>query len=364
MNLKEKLLAIYTQSLTNNSFLPSSIDKELKVVCNHIESQKAVYTVLITLAIYKSIHPQQDIRNHQDNMIGGFSGRSNDTKYITPTLKALKLTSMGESGWLTRSLEQPYPYDFNYKGRVGSKDVKQSFLKIVDYIQNNPTKCEDVVRYLLVESIKIRAKNQVSISPIQDPDKISIEKIINSLESFFNQNYDISGGSKLPVLSFYAVYSILTKELKRYDGCTLCTLGSHTSSDRTAKTSGDIEVTIGDDLLESLEIKFNHIVDSHMINRAIEKIHKFNPKRYYVLSTYDIKSEDINEISKKIEGLKKNHGCQLIINGLIPTLKYYLRLINDIEEFINVFTNLVLNDSELKIVHKNKWKEIYENNFK
>lgn len=296
-------------------------------------------------------------------MIGGFSGRSNDTKYITPTLKALKLTSMSESGWLTRSLEQPYPYDFNYNGRVGSEEVKKSFLKIVDYIQNNSTKCEDVVRFLLVESIKIRTNNQVSISPIQDPDKISIEGIINSLESFFNENYHISGGSKLPVLSFYAIYTILTKELKRYDGCTLNTLGSHTSSDRTAKTSADIEVTIGDDLLESLEIKFNHVIDSHMINRAIEKIHKFNPKRYYVLSTYAIKSEDINEISEKIEDLKANHGCQLIINGLIPTLKYYLRLINDIEEFINVFTNLVVNDSELKIVHKDKWKEIYENNF-
>ena len=112
-------------------------------------------------------------------MEGGFSGRSNDTRYITPTLKELKLTSMSESGWLTRSLEQPYPYDFNYNGRVGSEEVKKSFLKIVDYIQKNPTKCEDVVRYLLVESIKIRTKNQVLISPIQNPEKISINGIIN-----------------------------------------------------------------------------------------------------------------------------------------------------------------------------------------
>ena len=55
----------------------------------------------------------------------GFSGRSIDTKYITPTLKELGLTSMSESGWLTRSLEQPYPYDFKYQGKISK--VKDEF---------------------------------------------------------------------------------------------------------------------------------------------------------------------------------------------------------------------------------------------
>lgn len=365
MNPKEKLLSIYAEALTHNTLLPpSNIDNELYIVSKHIESQKAVFTVLITLAVYKSLNQHQDIRKHQDSMDGGFSGRTNDAKYITPTLKELKLTSMSESGWLTRSLEQPYPYDFNYNGKVGNKDVKKSFLTIVDFIQKNPENCDHVVRYLLFEAIKIRTNNQVSINQIPNPEKISIGLIISSLEEFFNENYHISGGSKLPVLSFYAIYILLTRELKRYEGCTLNTLGSHTSSDRTAKTSGDIEVSMDNELLESLEIKFNHVIDSHIINRAIEKIHKFNPKRYYVLSTYGIKQEDIIEINTKVNDLKENHGCQLIINGLIPTLKYYLRLINDIEEFLTVFTEIVLDDSELKVVHKNKWKQIHERNFR
>ena len=104
--------------------MPSEIDAELNTVGKNIESQKGVFTVLITLAIYKTLHPAQDIRYHQENMAGGFSGRSNDTKFITPTLKQLKLTSMSESGWLTRSLEQPYPYDLDYNGKVGNPQVK------------------------------------------------------------------------------------------------------------------------------------------------------------------------------------------------------------------------------------------------
>lgn len=343
--------------------MPSEIDAELNVISQNIESQKGVFTVIITLAVYKILHPVQDIRYHQENMVGGFSGRSNDTKFITPTLKELKLTSMSESGWLTRSLEQPYPYDLNYNGKVGKPEVKKSFLKVVDFIQNNPTACPEVVKFLLRSAINIRNENQVVIVPITNPEKITIEIIIKSLEEFFNSNYNISGGSKIPVLAFYAIYSIMIKEMYRYDGCLLNPLGSHTSSDRTSKTSGDIEISFEKGLLESLEIKFNHEIDSHMINRAIEKIYIYNPKRYYILSTYGIKTEDFAEVINKVRELKINHGCQIIINGLMPTLKYYLRLINNIEDFIEGFTSLVVSDTELKVKHKETWKQVYEKYF-
>jgi DNA (cytosine-5)-methyltransferase 1 len=61
--------------------------------------------------------------------------------------------------------------------------------------------------------------------------------------------------------------------------------------------------------------------------------------------------------------LKQEHGCQLIINGLLPTLKYYLRLIHNLEDFVQLFTQLVYDDKELKIVHKEKWTEIIKKRF-
>jgi DNA (cytosine-5)-methyltransferase 1 len=365
-NHKEKLLEIYESCISSNKVsLGKDIIEELNVIKGIIERQRGIYVVLITLGIHKIIDPKQDIRIHQSKLPGGFSGRSLDTKYISPTLTELKLPSMSESGWLTRSLEQPYPYDSNYNGKIGNGNliVKSSFLKIVDFIQNNPQKCEEVIRYLLYCGIEIRNKNKVEITKITDPEKISIDSIISTLNEYFQTNYHTSGGSKLPVISFYSIYSILINEMKRFENSTLGSLGSHTSSDRTSKSSGDIEVFLDGQVLESLEIKFDIDIDVNIVNRVIEKIYKFNPKRYYVLSTHTIKESDYDEIISKVHQLKMEHGCQLIINGLLPTLKYYLRLINNLEEFLVVFTNNIYQDKELKIIHKDKWKEMVEKTF-
>jgi DNA (cytosine-5)-methyltransferase 1 len=364
LNHKEILLEIYENLNTSNLVnIDKSIFEDIEIIGQNIERQTGVFTVLITLGIHKILHPEQDIRRHQSNMVGGFSGRSIDTKMITPTLKELKLPSMSESGWLTRSLEQPYPYDKDYNGKVGNKKVKVSFLKVVDYIQNNPKKCKDLISYLLNEGVKIRENNKVEISKISNPENITIETIIKSLNEFYTHNYHISGGSKLPVISFYTIYSILIKEVKRFEGCTLGELSSHTTSDKTSKSSGDIEIFFDDQVLESLEVKFEIEIDSHIVNRVLEKIYKFNPKRYYILTTLGIKENDYSDVIEKVHTLKKEHGCQLIINGLLPTLKYYLRLIENLEEFVTLFSYNIVNDKELKITHKQKWNELQNKYF-
>ncbi len=365
MNHREKLLEIYESSSSISDIeIPIEILPFLIVIGDNIERQRGVFTVIITLGIHKILFPNQDIRYHQDNMTGGFSGRSVDTKYITPTMKQLELPSMSESGWLTRSLEQPYPYLKEYNGKIGSVQVKESFLEVVDFIQHNSEQTENILRILLKRGIDLREDNRVEVSPIENPEKITIENIIGSLNEFFSENYKISGGSKLPVLSFYCIYQILLREMKRFDGCVLGELGSHTSSDRTSKTSGDIEVFSGDGmLLESLEIKFEIEIDNHIVNRVIEKIHKYNPKRYYILTTLGIKEDDYSEVISKVHKLKEIHGCQLIINGLLPTLKYYLRLIENLEEFLSIFTDSVVSDKELKVIHKIRWSEISQKYF-
>lgn len=360
MNHKDKLLEIYSNSFTIEDInLPSSIKPYVDYICNSIEKQRGVYTVLLTLGIHKLLHPSQDIRLHQDNMTNGFSGRSVDTKYITPTLKELKLPSMSESGWLTRSLEQPYPYDLSYNGKVGNKNVKTSFLKIVEFFENWSTfDITNVLRVILNHGIKIREKNKIVIQPIKNPDRITIDNVIKILDYFIHSNYKTSGGSKIPVICFYTIYQILMNELKRFDECELHDLGSHTSCDRTSKSSGDIEIFKDGELFESLEIKYEIEIDLHIVNRVTEKILKYNPQRYYILSTLNIKEDDYSEIISRINQLKDEHGCQLIINGLLPTLKYYLRLISDLNLFISLLTTNLFEDTELKLVHKEKWSEI------
>ena len=92
---------------------------------------------------------------------------------------------------------------------------------------------------------------------------------------------------------------------------------------------------------------------------AYEKIIRFNPKRYYILSCKDIKVAELQEINNIISQVRKEHGCQIIINGVIPTIQYYLRLIS-LEIFVINYSNLVGIDTEFQPVHKLEWNELIE----
>ncbi|MDQ7046844.1 MAG: DNA cytosine methyltransferase, partial [Sulfurovum sp.] len=124
------LTQIHTEATKRNSYvkkLNAQTLENITIISQNSFNQKGVFTVFVTLGIYKIVHPTQDIRNHQTQIQDGFSGRSVDTKYITPILKKLGLPSMAESGWLTRSLEQPYPYNLDYEGKISNKAVKKAF---------------------------------------------------------------------------------------------------------------------------------------------------------------------------------------------------------------------------------------------
>lgn len=365
MNHKEKLIEIYSLSSSIRG-IKDIPDKQKEYICNianKVYQQKGVFTVLITPAVHKILHPDQDIRYYQSSMKNGFSGRSVDTQYITPTLKELRLPSMAESGWLTRSLEQPYPYTLEYKGHIRDKEVKESFLNIIDFIQHNPNKAKNILRLLLNRVIEMQKENKVKIIPLKRPDRLTIDKVISCLTEHFSFNYRTYGGSKLPVLAFYGIYSILVDELKRYKGCRLAPLGSHTACDLTSKVSGDIQIFKDKDLLEAIEIKLNRAIDKTVVRNAVEKIVKYNPKRYYILSSKDIVTLEKKEIVKIISDVKEKHGCQIILNGLIPTLKYYLRLISCLDEFVKKYSKLVGSDLELKKIHKEKWNELLKSSF-
>ena len=59
-----------------------------------------------------------------------------------------------------------------------------------------------------------------------------------------------------------------------------------------------------------------------------------------------------------IDKIADNYQCQVIVNGISPTLKYYLRLVNSLPEFINNYSALIEKDQEINFEHKLKWNEI------
>ncbi len=360
MNHKEKLLEIYKKS-----FDVSDIDNVsnktidfLKNITNNIDRNKGVYTVLITLMVHKLLEPKQDIRYFQDKMENGFSARTIDTKYITPTLKELGLLSMAESGWLTRSLEQPYPYTKDYKGEISGKGMKEAFLMVVDAFQANKNITENLLRLMLNSAILFKKNNHIEIKKLSNSDELMISTIVELMEKHFTEKYSTSGGSKLPVLAFYSIYKSLISEIGRYKNCKLAPLGSHTASDRTSKSAGDIQVMKGKQVFEVVEVKLDKLVDINIARIAYEKIARFNPERYYILSYIGTLEKDHQKIDELIFEIKEKHGCQLIVNGLLHTLKYYLRLIATPKIFFNEYIELVENDTELKTIHKTKLKDL------
>lgn len=354
MDLEE----IYSRSIdiSDLSDIPDNIKNNIVKIGQVCEKKKGLYTVLTTLMYYKHLHPEQDIRYFQAKMENGFSARSFDTYCVTPVLKKLKLPAMAESGWLTRSLEQPYPYTMSYNGEVGP--LKPNFLETVDYLQNHPEQAVDMLRLLLNVVDKIAKSNSVVINPLANPENLTIDKIINALTEHFLEKYGTHNGAKLPVLAFHSIYLSLINELKRYSGCTLADLSSLTACDKTNKASGDIEIFRDGKVFESIEIKLDKKITAQIIRVVESKIYKWNPQRYYVLSVDGIESAEKDEIDEIVLNVLNNHGCQIIINGLIPTIKYYLRLIDNLDDFVKNYSSAVQNDNELQKVHKEKWVQL------
>lgn len=359
--------ASYLEKKIQQTPISKIIDKDLlrnlKILSNKIESHKGVYVCLIMLLVKKIDSPNQDIRYHKVEFENGFSGRTYDTKFITPVLKRNRLPSMAESAYLTRSIEQPHPFDKKFPGKIRDTDVKKSFLEIIDIFQKKPSHCEDILNYLIEEGKTIKKKNFIPVNKIEIIENFFIDDLIDLLITYLSINFKTSGASKVPVICIYSIYQIFLKEIDRYKDLTLKEMGFHTTSDKTSKSAGDIEIFKDKRLIEAFEIKFNKEIDKHLLEIVYEKIKKFNPQRYYILHTSNIDKKNLMTLKKRIQEIKDEHGCQIIIDNVYTSLSTYLRLINNVNDYINLLSKNIIDDKELKLIHKKKWKELIEKKY-
>ena len=156
------------------------------------------------------------------------------------------------------------------------------------------------------------------------------------------------------------VYECLIKEAKRFENKELLPIEGHTSADAQSGRIGDIEVVDENGRsFEAVEVKHGIVISLQLVLDAATKFQTTPVKRYYILSTAPQANEgDWNKIQTEVQRIRKVHGCQLIVNGIMPTLKYYLRLLDDPFEFTNNYVNLLENDTALKFEHKQKWNHL------
>lgn len=194
---------------------------------------------------------------------------------------------------------------------------------------------------------------------LEKPLGLSINSIAKLLEKHFSYDFVEGGASQLPILAMYAVYQCLMTQFTRYKGKVLCPLESHNSVDSQSGRIGDIDVNNENgSAFEGVEIKHEIPITAQLVADAYEKFKIHNTDRYYLLTTANMEAADWESIEKEVARISQIHGCQVIVNGVYTTLKYYLRLLNDPAEFIDKYVELLKQDETVKFQHKTAWNDI------
>lgn len=346
--------------------LNDSQKNNIKIIVEKEQNNKGVFTAIVSSLTYKCLFPYQDVRYHKIELPNGYSGRSFDTKYVTPFLKEKRfLGAMKESGWLTRSTEQSHPFTRDFPGKINNKELKDAFLNIFEDIEENNVLAYEYLKGIFILSQIEKQKRTIEIiNPITKESNMSITKIMELMNKHFYYKYSSRGASILPVIAFYSIYQCMIKHFDRFKDKTLDKLSSHTSCDKSSGETGDIVVRDKEtnEIYEVLELKYEIKPNFLMVQDAYDKIkHKENVQRYYILSTKHADKEEMEKINKFIEKVYEEYGCQIIINGVFDSLKYYLRLLTDTDEFITYYTKNLQENTELNYEHKIAWNRIIKN---
>lgn len=345
----------------------------VETILKKAESQKAVVAVLITSLVKKIETPTQDVRYHKTGLPNGYSGRGFDTLHVTPFIaeKFPRFEMKGGSGWLTRSLEQAHPFTLEFPGKIRDRLVKEAFLHILNDIEENCANPEKYLHAVFASLIALmeRANRIVREKPAVDftsqKEIVTIENIMDLLKNHFSIRYDITGASRLPVLAVYSAYEMFM-ETERYHGKTLSPLKSHTTSDIKSGGIGDIEVLDETgNFFEAVEIKHNIPISPTLVRDAYQKFAQTAVRRYYLLTTAEPDVDDVDGVNQWVQQIHMQHGREVIVNGILPSLKYYLRLLSNPKLFLDCYTkNLQVDfqmNTDIKEVHVRYWADLLSN---
>jgi len=363
----EILNVVYQNAKTGTVSDLLTSDQQIRVtmIVDHAESHKGVLAALITSLVRKIQTPTQDVRLHKTIFPDGYSGRSYDFNFITPFIRQkFGRLAMAESGWLTRSIEQPHPFTLDFPGKIQNIGVKQAFLEILDDVEMHSTSAKMYLTALFRGLILLVGGYESMLIVSRQTQFITVARIMHMLESHFNHNYHAAGGSLLPVLALFSVYRAMM-DLPRYMGKMLIPLKGHTTSDVKSTSIGDIEILSADgQYFEGVEVKFNKPITPDMVQIASEKFMGYPLERYYLLTTSSPNTIFTTEIDAMIEDIRQRHGCEIIVNGVVPTLKYYLRLLPDPAAFLTYYgesLNTAFNaGTDLKQEHVKFWIRLIE----
>lgn len=335
--------------------LIAALDK----LSSNAQAASAAFTNVVTCLAIKAANPQVDVRYHQTQIQdatpkpAGFNFRGPSEGTVYPWLNQHRFEG-AKSGWQTRTLERPKPYTLDYDENI--QYVKAEFLTVFDRIETHGEAASQALTYLLYKQVIKRELSgiQLAVPKLQD-----IGSIVELFRSHFFYTYKASkGASRLPVLALHAVYRALVPELRRFAGKSLRPLQEHSAADSQTGSIADIEV--GDDesgeIFEAVEVKHGLQITEAIALSVREKVMAKEVDRYYILTTHD-KCEVEADVKSVIANIKALYGCQVIANGVLPSLRYYLRLLEDPSVVFPAYVDLLREDKAVAHEHREAWNQ-------
>ncbi len=336
----------------------------IEAVAVKAESQKGVLAATLTSLVKKIVSPEQDVRLHKVEMLGGYSGRSFDTQHVTSFLheKMPRLAMKSGSGWLTRSIEQNHAFGLDFTGKIQDKIVKNAFLQILNDIETNNADASAYLAEILALLLRQTKATEVIVAPNPDAGYLTIATVVKALHSHFFAKYRGSGASRLPVLAIYSIYAVSMRD-EEYADKILLPLKSHTTSDLKSSSVGDVEIVDAqENYFEAVEVKHNIAITPTLVEDAFAKFRQLPLERCYLLTTANLNTTNKTKIEELTNRIRNTHGCEVIVNGVLPTIKYYLRRGKRTAAFVAAYTQALQNDyaanTDLKQVHLGRWNEI------
>jgi DNA (cytosine-5)-methyltransferase 1 len=101
-----------------------------------------------------------------------------------------------------------------------------------------------------------------------------------------------------------------------------------------------------------------------LVEDAFNKFASLPRQRNFLRTTATPNIADPPAVLATATDIRITYGRQIVVSGVLPTIKYFLRLLPDTATFLTAYTLALRNDYEagtdLKEVHLRRWQEILE----
>lgn len=267
----------------------------------------------LQLAI-KAICPEQSVRLHKGNhnkgsfsWKEGLSMRVLDKKYNTPFLRKHNLLKLNKDGvMMTRSLAENYPYTRLYKAEI--RGPINEWKTIVEQIEDGTLSPKGAL-YLLISLLKnhsdqfsMNVSTAISLANKCNKD---FEAISSILVNFFNATTYSSRAFEVVIHGFMQAFN----EMGLIEG-DLVPLSQMRSANKKHGNIGDIEVKVGDYIVESWDAKYGK---SNLRDELEELADKLATHQGVDLAGFITSGplEMTDDIDKRADELSQIHDCEI-----------------------------------------------------